>query len=70
MYLDNGVLLNAATSFLDASPIYNNVSCEDSPIRVTISELGYLKLTPCTRFVYFNYWMRKKRKMYFKLILL
>lgn len=60
--IDNGILLNAATSFLDASPIYNSISCEGSLIKVTKTELGHLKLTPCTRFV--NIHIVDKKKMY------
>lgn len=53
--LDSAVLLNAATSFLDASPIYNSVSCEASTVKVTKSQSGHLKKTPCSRFVYIIY---------------
>lgn len=53
-YLDSGVLLNAASSFLDASPIYNSVSCDESFMSVTKSQIGHLKLTSCARFVNIN----------------
>lgn len=52
--LDNGVLLNAATSFLDASPIYNSVSCIGTSAKIMKSESGHLKLIKCTKFVNIN----------------
>lgn len=45
---DNAVFMNAATSFLDASPIYNSVSCEASTMKVTKSQSGHLKKTLCS----------------------
>lgn len=51
LYSDDGILLNTATSFLDASPIYNSVSCDGLSMRVTKSHLGHLNLIPCSRFV-------------------
>lgn len=59
--LDNGILLNAASSFLDASPIYNSDSCDRSSMSVIKSQIGHLKLTTCNRFVNINF-----RKTIFK----
>jgi len=56
--IDNAVFLNAATSFLDASPIYNSVSCEASTVKVTKSQSGHLKKTPCSRFVCINFYKK------------
>lgn len=62
--LDNGVLLNAASSFLDASPIYNGVSCDGSSMSVTKSQSGHLKLTTCARLVNISCKKQKKKYIY------
>ncbi|XP_050420959.1 heme peroxidase 2 [Adelges cooleyi] len=40
-------LFNAATSFLDASPVYNNISCETSLLSIKRTESGHLESSSC-----------------------
>lgn len=53
VFLDDGVTLNAATGFLDASPVYDGDACRHGyPTMVRRSRSGRLESIPChPRFV-------------------